>query len=270
MIKRLAKKALSPLLSPLRPGNAVMFHIGRCGSTVVGQLLGRHSRIHWDGELYASILREWQRNNAGIEAVGEMPQDAVDILRRNMKLALHRFYGFEIKPFHFGLIGYSPESFLQHVDSLGFSHFILLDRENRLRKIISSIIAHQNEGRYHIEAKTKARLTRVHINMHDVRIDFDAKPLVDYLSDYDRQIQMLEALLGGRRLLRLTYEQDVQADPRRAYSRICEFLGLHPENAPIRLSRTNPFPLRDMVENIEELREALCGTPYEWMLDDLI
>lgn len=268
MIKRLARKVLNPLLSQLRPGNVVMFHIGRCGSTVVGQLLCQHPRIHWASELYIPFFMEWQRKNAGIETVGEMPQDAVDFLRRNMQLALHRFYGFEIKPFHFRLIGFSPESFLHHVDSLGFTHFILLDRKNRLRKIISSIIAHQNEAEYHIETKTKARLTRVHINIHDVRIDFDAKPLVDYLSDYDRQIHTLEALLEGRRSLRLTYEQDVQADPRRAYSRICEFLGLQPKNVSVRLSRTNPFPVRDMVENIEEMREALCGTPYEWMLDD--
>lgn len=171
MIKRLAKKVLSPLLTPLRPGNVIMFHIGRCGSTVVADLLNQHPRIHWASELYTPIFYEWQRKNAWIETVGEMSKDAVDLLKRNMQLALHRYYGFEIKPFHFRLIGYSPESFLHHADSLGFTHFILLDRKNRLRTIISSIIAHQNEALYHIGRKTKARLTRISINPDNVRID---------------------------------------------------------------------------------------------------
>lgn len=268
MIKRFAKKILPPLLTPLRPGNVVMFHIGRCGSTVISLLLKQHRRIHWASELYVPIFLEWQRKNAGIEAVEEMPEDAIDILRRNMRLALHRFYGFEIKPFHLRLIGYSTESFVHHLDSLGFTHFILLDRKNRLRKIVSSIFAHQDGEEYHVECNTKEQKTRVYINVDEVRIDFDAKPLVDYLWDYENQVHKLDALLEGRRFLKLTYEEDVRANPKRAYSSICEFLGLQPANASVMLSMTNPFPVRDMIKNIEEVEETLCGTSYEWMLSD--
>ena len=259
---------LGPLLAPSRPGNVAMFHIGRCGSTVVGQLLKQHRRIYWASELYTPIFLEWQRKNAGTETVGEMPADAIDILRRNMRLALHRFYGFEVKPFHFPLIGYSPESFVHHLEALGFSHFILLDRKNRLRKIVSSVIAHQEGAQYHIRRNAKVRKTRAYIDVEELRIDFDTKPLLDYLCDYDEQIRTLEGLLKGRKCLKITYEEDVQKDPRVAYSRICDFLGLDPSDTPVRLSRTNPFPVREMIENVEEVEEVLHGTPYEWMLSD--
>jgi len=268
VIKRVAKRVLSPLLSPMRPGNVVMLHIGRCGSSVVGQLLGQHPRIYWASELYAPIFSEWQRRNSGEEMVGEMPEDALSYLQRNMRAALHRFYGFEMKPFHFRLIGYSAEAFLDHLDSVGFNHFILLDRRNRLRKIISSVIAHSRDGDYHIGSERSARLTKAHVNIDDLRIDFDSKPLIEYLADYDREMHGLETLLRRRNVLRLTYEDDIQADPQRAYARVCDFLGLRATSVSPKLSRTNPFPLEDMIENFGEVKQTLAGTPYEWMLED--
>ena len=83
MIKRLSKDILAPILSQFRHCNVVMFHIGRCGSTVVSDLLGQHPDVHWASELYEPIFGKWRRDNAGIEVVGEMPADAIDILRKN-------------------------------------------------------------------------------------------------------------------------------------------------------------------------------------------
>ena len=226
-----------------------MFHIGRCGSTVLGQLLGQHPRICWASELYGRVFTEWRRQNGGVEVVREMPEDAIRMLRRDMRSALHRFYGVEIKPFHLRLIGYSADAMLRHLDDLGFTHFILLDRRNGLRKVVSSIIAHEVDGRSHFGADEEAELRRVRVDVNDVRIDFDAKPLVDYLEDYDAQMQILETKLQGRKLLRLTYEDDIQDDPRSAYARVCAFLGLTPAETSINLSRTNPFPVREMIES---------------------
>jgi hypothetical protein len=256
-----------PLSTRLRSGNAVMFHLGRSGSTVLGDMLARHPAMFWAGEIYSPIFRQWRHKHGGVETVGEMPEDAMVTLQKSMRSALHHFYGFEIKPFHFRLIGYRPSAFLRHLDALGYTHFILLDRKNRLRIIVSSIVAHQ-DGRYHIGHGTVPKLKRVHVDVEDVRNDFDAKPLVRYLSEYDAQIHELEALLEGRRLLRLAYEEDIQADPQQAYHRSCEFLGIRPADASVRLARINPFPLREMIENFEEVKAALLRTPYEWMLDE--
>ena len=42
-----------------------MFHIGRCGSTVVSELLNQHSKIHWESELYTPIFTELQKKVSG-------------------------------------------------------------------------------------------------------------------------------------------------------------------------------------------------------------
>jgi hypothetical protein len=244
-----------------------MFHLGRCGSTVVSNLLHQHHDIYWASELYEPIFGNWRKSNAGVEVVGEMPGDAVDILRSSSRQAIHHFYGFEMKPYHFRLIGYSPEDFLNHLDIMGFTHYIILDRKNRLRKILSSIIAHQKGG-YHADGKIRPRLKSVNVNLDNVEIDFDSKALLDYLTDYDKQFSELETLLEGKRLLKLNYEEHIQEDPKIAYSRICEFMNIRREEVSVNLSKTNPFPVKDMIENYNEVKTVLSGTPYEWMLSD--
>ena len=265
-IIRLTTKALSRRRT--MTGNVIMFHLGRSGSTVVGNLLQQHPRIFWANELYLPIFREWQASAGGLEVAGEMPEDAMTYLKNQLPSDPDHCFGFEMKPFHFRLIGYSQEDFLRSVGALGFNRFILLDRRNRLRKVISSVIAHEDPASYHIKSTDRAQLRRVWINPANVRIDFDAKPLVTYLSEYDRQVRRLEKCLRGRQLLRLTYEDDVQTDPRRAYKHICTFLGLTPTEPFVNLARTNPFSMSEMVENYDEVKMSLSGTRYEWMLYD--
>ena len=37
--------------------------------------------------------------------------------------------------------------------------------------------------------------------------------------------------------------------------------------ASVTLSKTNPFPLKDVIENFAEVKATLHNTPYEWMPD---
>ena len=268
MKKERVGSLLSPLLSPLRPGNIAMFHIGRCGSTVLSSLLTQHRNIFWASEFYTSVFKEWEQSNDGVEVVGEMPANAIDLLKRNMRKALHRYYGFEMKPFHHQLIGYTPESFLENLDKLGFTYYIHLDRKNRLRKIVSSLIAHGDNMRYHQEEKVRAKLKQVVVNVDKIDIDFDSKPLLTFLTDYDSQVVSMGKMLEKKNCLNLTYEEDIQEDPRVGYRKICNFIEIKPKNVTVSLTRTNPFPVRNMIENIGEVEDALRGTKYEWMLND--
>lgn len=246
-----------------------MFHIGRCGSTALASLLKQHKNMVWASEFYVHrVFMDWKRNNDGQEIKGEMPGDAIELLKDSMKDALHRSYGFEIKPFHFQLIGYSMETFVASLEELGFTHYIILDRKNRLRKIVSSAIAHADKIKYHQGAQAKAKLKQIHLNVEKIEIDYDSKPLLDFLSDYDRQFTSLARLLQPKNYLGLTYEDDVQDDPRLGYRRICEYTGMRSKDISVQLSRTNPFPLKDMIENFEEVESLLQGTAYEWMLYD--
>lgn len=251
---RLQDRVLGPPLSLLRPANAVMFHIGRSGSRVLANLLGQHPRLFWDGEIYEPNHRLW---------TGE--GDAIRLLRRRMSLAGRRIYGFEMKFFHARLVGMDFEDFFARLDDLGFTRFVVLRRRNTLRKVVSSVILHEKRGA-HLRAGREAVLHRVRIDVDDVRIDRDGKPLLAYLEDYERSFERLDQLLAGRDALRLSYEDDLSADPREGYRKVCAYLGVEPRAAEIAYGKTNPFRLEEIVVNLDEVSQALRGTRFEWMV----
>jgi hypothetical protein len=68
--------------------------------------------------------------------------------------------------------------------------------------------------------------------------------------------------------LHLSYEEDIVADPLRAYSRVCEFVGIEPAAPRVDLVRTNPFSYDAILDNVDEVRAVLKDTKYAWMLDN--
>ncbi|MBF2096951.1 MAG: hypothetical protein IGQ88_01045 [Gloeomargaritaceae cyanobacterium C42_A2020_066] len=255
------------LLSQFRPANVAMFHIGRCGSTVVGQLLQQHSQIYWGKEIYEPLFQKLRSAGRNPSELGENPKYALKLLREQMLAAGRRIYGVEIKPFHLTLLGYSPESFIHQLHILGFTHYIILDRRNRLRKILSSLKA-QTSGKYHVRSGHQAGVMKIRVGVESVTIDYASKPLLELLAGYEEQMATLRKLLDGEKRLDLSYEDHVEHDPKIAYQYICGFLGVKPEDPIIKLSKTNPFTPSESIENLDEVSAALKGTPYEWMLVD--
>lgn len=243
-----------------------MIHHGRCGSTVLASLLKQNPKIHWANELYMPVFMGWQLRNNGVEVVGEMVGDPIRILKRSMTGALNKYYGFEVKPFHLKHIGYTTKDYVEKLESLSFDHFIILERKNKLRSIVSSIIAHQHENMYHLDTNEKPKVKKAYVDIDEVRVDFNAQPLIKYLEEYEEQMQHLRELLKEKNLLVLTYEEDIQSDPVDAYSKICVFLNLKCSDVLINYGKTNPYPLREMIENFDEVQSELKGTSFEWML----
>ena len=93
------------------------------------------------------------------------------------------------------------------------------------------------------------------------------KPLVERIENLEIQMQEVETLLAGKNVLNLTYEDDIEQDPQRAYHSICKFVDMEATKASVNLNKTNPFPLKDIIENFAEVKATLHKTPYEWMLD---
>jgi len=65
----------------------------------------------------------------------------------------------------------------------------------------------------------------------------------------------------------VVYEEMV-ADPEPIFDEAQRFLGLEPIKLTIETRRQNPEPLRNLIENYEELREAYAGTNAEPFFDD--
>jgi LPS sulfotransferase NodH len=176
-------------------------------------------------------------------------------------------FGLEIKPYHLRLLGCSKEKFLTHLAGIGFEHFIILDRENKLRKILSSLKAHQS-GVFHLKPGTSPKLEKIHVDPQQIRIDRTSKPLLAFLQEYERDMQEFTDLLRKKSTLFLTYERDIERDPYIGYLKICNILNIRPRRKRIPLSKTTPFPIRDLVENHADLQATLRGTPYDWMLEE--
>ena len=92
------------------------------------------------------------------------------------------------------------------------------------------------------------------------------KPLVERIENLEIQMQEVETLLAGKNVLNLTYEDDIEQDPQSAYHSICKFVNMEATKASVTLSKTNPFPLKDVIENFAEVKATLHNTPYEWMI----
>tara|TARA_B100000686_G_C16805268_1_gene989586 strand:+ start:9727 stop:10653 length:927 start_codon:yes stop_codon:yes gene_type:complete len=301
--RKLIKILLFPILKHFRPGNVAMFHLGRCGSTVLAKMIQKTKGVYWHGEIFGKILRDVYKGNKNPidamlhehdfiksnfnndlywkEILSEIGADKNNIINKKynkqiiklilsyIKIAGINYYGFEFKPFNNKVLNLEIVDFINELENLGINYFIILDRKNRLRKIISSLIAHNFSDKWHYSPNDNVKRNNIFINPEKIEIDFDSKPLIDYLIDYDNKFNELNRILYSKsKLLKLYYEEDIQKDPNKAYHKVCKFLGVKMRSGGIPLKPTNPFPIESMVSNFEVLEAYLKNSSYEWMLYD--
>lgn len=240
-------------------GKIAMFHIGRSGSTVLGDMLSQDKSIFWDGEVFKEFIAEKQHINN---------DDWQSFFRKRHALSgKNQYYGCEIKFFHIERMGNSLQEFFNDLEAMGFTHFIVLERKNYLRKIISSVIA-SNSGVWHKASSEQAKQYTVELDIDKVCIDDKSQSLCSFLESYTSDFEHLREVIKNRRNLWLCYEEDLQNDPLIAYQKICQFLQKEVDSIDIRYNRTNPYPVNTLVDNFEEVAGALKGSAYEWMLNE--
>ncbi len=255
--RRVGMTAVTAAMTAERSSHRVaMFHIGRSGSAVLASMLRQHPRIVWGGEM---LSPNYMERPPGL--------DPATLMRRQIVLPRDRIYGLELKFFHASLLGLSLEEAFGVLLELGFDRFIVLQRRNVLRKIVSSLVAHRT-GVWHLARGESAKLVKIKLDPARIEIDRTARPLIDFLEGYERSFAELDALISGREVLRLVYEDDIQDDPAAGYRRICAFLGVDAPVVRARMARTAPHSLRDILLNPSEVEQALAGTRFEWMLHD--
>lgn len=240
------------------------FHIGRSGSTVLGDLLNQHPGVQWLGEIY-----EWPEFRDRPAAPGP-GSELLRRLRTRLPAVRKPVAGIEAKFYHLHDHGVALHDFLDELRGeaagTGRCRFIVLRRKNYLRKIVSSLAARQR-GRWFARPGSPVPPVRLEINPERVCIDGDAQPLLDYLRDWDAQFDQLDATLATEGALSLTYEDDIEQDPLVAYRKVCRYLGLEPGAPEVRYYRTTPEPLPDIVTTLDAVRRALAGSGYEWMAE---
>ncbi len=245
-----------------------MFHIGRCGSKVLVDLVKQHPQVLWEGEIYYRYANMQKVGPLSLTP-GRVCKEGKEIFQLRIPLSGKRCYGFEVQLHLLDPLCIILPEYLQLLHSYKFTHFIILKRKNYLRKTLSSLIAKKN-GLWHQLDTEKQLITRINLDMNNIEIKNDNKPLFAFFDEWDNQFRLLkEKLKEYENVLHLTYEDDIKSDPSNGYRKICNFLGLKPHNEVFtRYVRTNPFRLEDIIINYDEVRAYFNGTRYEWMLNE--
>jgi hypothetical protein len=252
------------VLSRWRPSNVASFHLGRSGSRLLGDLLKQHPRVIWEGELFSpgrldGIAARWP----------VLTRDRMSILKLRMQMAGRRCYGFETQPTQVEYMKMSLPEYVERLERIGFSHFVILERKNHLRRIVSMMVA-RSTSQWHLKPTESPPLVRVELGVDDLLLsrgrDTERRSLVAHLRREHESMCALKKILGTRRLLCLTYEDDIVGHPDIAYRRVCDFVGIGYHQTTVRFGRTNPFDLSDVLINFSQVERALHGTEFEWML----
>lgn len=248
-----------------RPGVVLMLHVGRCGSTVLANLLDQHPAIYWDAKL--------PRVAKGLYGAQLAEMDFPVWTKRQFAISGDRFYGFEFKVLedqYPALIGLSTGEFLAACREIGVTHYILLARRNTLRHVVSHY-ASRNRGAWHAtEAGAASRKRSFRLDPDDITTGASpGRSLVDYLAEVETKHDEVRRLLAGERLLEIEYERDVDAaGAEHAYRMTCDFLGIDLAPVDVLNVRLNPYSLSEVLDNHAEIEARLEGTEYAWMAKD--
>lgn len=239
-----------------RPGgrNIVVFHAGRSGSQVLAGLLAQHPDIFWDNELFwAARLRTYR------DIYGDA-FDPMEIIRLAPFKTRKPWYGWEMKPNHFRLAELDRAACIEQLKVMGYDRFIVLRRKSLLRQFLSMRLLKSQEDR-----------SRTHVRADDDvqrrQIDIDTLAFLNFARVQEEDFNDLAHDLAGEQVLQLTYEDHIEQDPRNAQRRVCDFMGVAPHEARVTLRRGNPFPLREIIRNYDEVASDLSGTAYAYMLE---
>ena len=233
----------------------------------MSNLLNNHPMVFWDGEIYEKLIKDLNIKDIKSDFKSKIKKfNDIKFISDLSKDAGHKYYGFEVKFFHMHVFGAEIETYVDNLANNGIENLIVLKRENYLKKVVSSIISHKTKMFSIFLKMIKTSINTIHVDINNVGIDLEHKPLLEFLNSYDESFGRLENALSNHNCLWLTYEEHVQANPMIGYKAICEYLGLEYLKSEIKLSRTNPYSLQDMITNYDEVANLLNNTKYEWML----
>jgi hypothetical protein len=186
-------------------------------------------------------------------------------------MKVSKIYGFETKYLpqqHLSstCINMALEDYISCLRHLGFTRFIVLHRENYLRRAISVEVARKTKV-LHSNNEVKSA-TKVVIDINAFQTGVRKEPLLELFHCIDENYRKLCDMLLPDEAIFLSFEQDIQEYPRKAYLKVCRFLDIKDACPKINFKRTNPFSYEELIENFDEVKAAIRSTQYSWMLDD--
>ncbi len=246
----------------------VNWHIGRCGSSVLGALLAQHSQIDYANEIYSRYMPQ-RRGSKCLPAMDKVLDDSRAHVIKDWHLI-------EVKHLDDQNLGLYPEldlgDWINLMLSRGYRHHIVMRRRNGLRRIVSHLRAAKT-GQYIVSVSTPPRQSlSVHIDLDSIQHGFACRSLLSWLELYEqgheRMLKCLESYCNKLDSLELIYECHIEQNPIDAYGMVCDFLGIHAEPVVIQYRRINSGSLSSLISNFDQVKSCLSSTRFAWMLDE--
>ena len=250
-----------------RKNNVVMFHLGRSGSTALGDVFRHQPDIHWDGEIYPFLY--YNRATTYMEYTDLPSRYAKDYLKYRMAGRTKKYYGFECKPFHLRWLGLSVGEYVGFLKTLGVDRWILLERKNILRILVSQHVALYS-GKWHPKRPEDVFKGTVEIPIRRINIDHEWISLREGLERLSAEWEALKEALEQHAIkaLIVDYDRDVKQDPMIAAKLVADHIGLRYRRVTSEYLRSTTAPLETLVSNFGDLKSELKGTRFEWMLNE--
>ena len=250
----------------------VNWHIGRCGSSVLGSLLAQHPDVLYSNEIFSQYMPRRR---------GDKQLPSIDRVVKDSQTRSHGgVYLFEVKHLPAQNLGLYPSlkvsDWLHWFKDLGYRKHILLHRRNGLRRMISHLRA-ASDGVYVSNSGSQASQppTKLIVPLEGIRHGFEVRSLLGWLQEYERGWNEMKALLrryseqnDDFEWLSLFYEDDLAASPLNGYRRVSSFLGLSAFEPQLRHRKLNPGSFPSLIANWEDIHTLLSPTPFAWMLED--
>jgi LPS sulfotransferase NodH len=208
--------------------------------------LNSHPNIHTDGEVFQRL-------------------DGRDY--RNILDTVFAKQSFRTRAKGFKLFYYHPldeRSKALWTDLAGMTslRIIHLKRRNTLRTIVSKKIA-MEQGIWFLpetnRTDTSCTPKKVHMSVEDVRKELEQTKAWE---------QEADRLFRNHPGLSILYE-DLVENPERTLLSVTNFLGVRPVVCPYsHYTKQNPEPLRDLIQNYDELENAFSGTQWQIYFSD--
>jgi hypothetical protein len=238
------------LTKNIREKNVVIFHPGRCGSSVIGMMLNQHPKVEWIGEIFKDNYGEYPW-------VWNEPYRFINFRKR---ISMSSIFGMEIKiDQHFENTKIDSEEVVGSLEKSGFEFFILLKRKNYLSKMVSARAA-RKVGSWN--TKKNIETPKVDVPVGKTR----KGGIIERFKKYDECYEIIKKGIKNKNSLSLTYENDVKKDPKRAFKKISDFLDLGEVHVEVKTEKMNNRHVREKISNISEVEKKLRNTKYEWML----
>ncbi|MGD1805913.1 hypothetical protein ACP6PL_10815 [Dapis sp. BLCC M126] len=223
----------------------VIFGRGRSGSTLLVNLLSNQNQVHCDNEILHDRLL--------------FPRTYIDLCSSHYESSV---YGFKLLSYQVRDVQpiSKPENFLLSLYESGYK-FIYLTRSNLVDHALSNINAKHKQKYHHRSHEGELEYKPIKVEIEEVfqRIQFSEE-----LGKYEKK------LLQKIPHLSLTYEDNLLDSEchQKTVDQVLELFNLPSKPVKTNLVKLMPLELSKMVENYEELIEAIQKSKYADFIRD--